>query len=225
LPTEDYGGPVIITKYIPNGSLGDINNRRYRHEPMPGGFGLVNMAAIFYGVAQAMAYFHSHQVVHRDLKPDNILLDENYRPFVADFGLVRVAPAPTEGGEPCPPLLMSPEIRDSADLKFTGVGDVYAFGMTLYLSFSDASLPSFEDGPPVKNYRDVAARIAKGYKFAKPQLMPDLYWRLTEAALAKSPDDRPTFRQICERMASPEYALEDDKADIYMEYVIGFGGK
>ena len=42
---------------------------------------------IIYGIAHAMSYLHFHDILHRDLKPDNILLDDSLHPKVADFGL------------------------------------------------------------------------------------------------------------------------------------------
>ena len=40
-----------------------------------------------YGVAEGLRYLHSQNVLHGDLKPDNILLDENHYPYITDFGL------------------------------------------------------------------------------------------------------------------------------------------
>ena len=42
------------------------------------------------GIAHAMSYLHSHDILHRDLKPDNVLLDEYLFPKLADFGLSKI---------------------------------------------------------------------------------------------------------------------------------------
>ena len=45
---------------------------------------------IIKGVARGLQFLHSKGVIHRDLKPHNVLLDENFNPKIADFDLVRV---------------------------------------------------------------------------------------------------------------------------------------
>lgn len=45
----------------------------------------INKLIIIYGVASAMSYLHSHKILHRDLKPDNILIDDFLFPKIADF--------------------------------------------------------------------------------------------------------------------------------------------
>ncbi len=86
--------------------------------------------------AEAIEYAHSMGVLHRDLKPGNILIDENDQPHVADFGIAsRIeddATSPVHGEVVGTPSFMPPEqAQGRADL-IGPVSDVYSLGATLY---------------------------------------------------------------------------------------------
>lgn len=88
-------------------------------------------------VARAVHYAHEQGVIHRDLKPCNILLDEHDQPKVADFGLAKQL---QEGGHECSrsgglvgtPCYMAPESIGSAEQTVTRATDVYSLGVILY---------------------------------------------------------------------------------------------
>jgi hypothetical protein len=90
-------------------------------------------AAIVRGVAAALAYAHRHGVLHRDVKPSNIMLDEEGRPRVVDFGLARRAQDPTvtaPGAVAGTLAYLSPEQVNGEPAG--AAGDVYSLGVTLY---------------------------------------------------------------------------------------------
>ncbi|MFN2572501.1 MAG: serine/threonine-protein kinase [Gemmatimonadales bacterium] len=120
-----------------------------QHKPLSVG----DAARIARQVADALAYAHSHDIVHRDIKPDNVLLDKSGHVLVTDFGIAKAAQAAqaaTPGGAQLTsegmiigtPQYMSPEQASGDTLD--GRSDIYSLGIVLYQMLSGA--PPF-DGP------------------------------------------------------------------------------
>jgi serine/threonine-protein kinase len=147
-------------------------------------------ARVLREIAWALAYAHSQGLVHRDVKPDNIMLEETSgRALVADFGiagLVRGA-AGLDGGEVIgTPEFMSPE--QALGEQVDGRSDLYALGVVGYFALS-GKLP-FEAGK-------AAQVLAKQVTEPAPPLAsvaPGVPRRIAQAidrCLAKDPADRP----------------------------------
>lgn len=121
------GLPYFVMEFLPGGSLG----RRLRDQ---GSFDVLSVVRIGMQVATALAEAHAQGLVHRDIKPDNILLDRGTdRVRVADFGLVRVmgeASATQSGLVTGTPQFMSPEqVRgETCD----GRSDLFSLGVVMY---------------------------------------------------------------------------------------------
>ncbi|KAJ7566707.1 hypothetical protein O6H91_02G115100 [Diphasiastrum complanatum] len=79
--------PLLVCEYLPNGSLSDV---LYKAGSV---LGWEIRRHIAIGTASGLAYLHhelKHRIIHCDVKPANILLDANYNPLIADFGLSRL---------------------------------------------------------------------------------------------------------------------------------------
>ncbi len=121
-------GPYYVMPYIAGGSL---LGRCKPEDPMPE----AETLAIARQVAEALAHAHSHGLIHRDLKPGNVLLDKEGNAYLTDFGLVRTimndsmvdaSASHLEGTAP----YMSPAVArgEAEDTRC----DIYAFGALLY---------------------------------------------------------------------------------------------
>src|SRR5271166_1665451 len=79
---EDADGPYLVLEYLGGGSLRDLLDRR-------GPLTLSQVVRIGTEAAQGLAYAHARGLVHRDVKPANLLFDDEGRVRVADFGVAR----------------------------------------------------------------------------------------------------------------------------------------
>jgi hypothetical protein len=143
-------------------------------------------------VADALAYAHSHDIVHRDIKPDNILLDKSGHVLVTDFGIAKAAQAATaaqlttEGMIIGTPQYMSPE-QATGD-KVDGRSDIYSLGIVLYHMLS---------GEPPFDGESSASILAKQITQVPPPIrrirsdVPDDLAFVLERMLQKNPARRP----------------------------------
>jgi hypothetical protein len=89
-------------------------------------------------VAEALHELHGYGVIHRDIKPDNVIVDENGRPFIVDLGLASIlgddlTRTITEEGVPVgSPAFMSPEQARGEMKALSALSDVYSLGATAY---------------------------------------------------------------------------------------------
>lgn len=119
--------PWYVSPYLPGGTL---TGR--------GGGSIEDAFAIFEMVVSGVAILHENRIVHRDIKPDNVFLDEAGNCVVGDLGLAFVLGDDpefrlTETGEAVGPrYYMAPELEDGASDAVTCAADVYSLGKLLY---------------------------------------------------------------------------------------------
>lgn len=133
---EQEGQHYYTMEYIQGESLAE----RLRHGPL----GANDAASLLIPVAEAVQHAHDRGVVHRDLKPGNILLDREGSPHVTDFGLAtrggRDSARPT--GMAGTPSFMSPEQAGGREADVGPLSDVYSLGAVLYAAVTGR--PPFE---------------------------------------------------------------------------------
>jgi serine/threonine protein kinase len=185
LPLYDYGVQddilYLIMAYIDGGSLAD------RIEE--GGMRLSEVEKILRQVAGALDYAHRQGVIHRDIKPDNILLDKEGNALLADFGIAKLAEGGSNltvtGGLVGTPAYMAPE-QGSGD-KVTGSADIYSLGVVVYEMLT-GSKPYNAETPMQIVIKHMTAPVP-----SIREKLPDLPAQLElviDRALAKLPDNR-----------------------------------
>uniref|UniRef100_A0A2N9JAL1 Protein kinase domain-containing protein n=1 Tax=Fagus sylvatica TaxID=28930 RepID=A0A2N9JAL1_FAGSY len=131
---------LLVYEYIPNGTVAD---HIHGHRATPGLLTWATRMSIAIETASALAYLHASEIVHRDIKTNNILLDNNFCVKVADFGLSRLFPNDVSHVSTAPqgtPGYLDPEYHQCYQL--TSKSDVYSFGVVLIELLS--SLPAVD---------------------------------------------------------------------------------
>ncbi|MGB7343234.1 MAG: protein kinase [Pirellulaceae bacterium] len=121
----DDGLPYIVSAYIDGISLA----MQMHQSPLSLRRGL----RLLVDVATALQYVHSQDIVHRDIKPGNILLNQDGKPFLADFGLaLRDEANESIGSRVGTPAYMSPEQARGESHLVDGRSDLFSVGVVLY---------------------------------------------------------------------------------------------
>ncbi|HEV2477165.1 MAG TPA: serine/threonine-protein kinase [Candidatus Dormibacteraeota bacterium] len=151
--------------------------------------------AIMHGVLQALDYAHRHSIVHRDVKPENVLISEEGIVKVADFGIARLTDDTGVGGTATKtgttvgtPQYMSPE--QVASSKVDGRSDLYSAGIMLYelVAGQPPFTASDADGPFTLMAKHVQAPPKPPSVF-RPGLNLELEQVILKS-LSKRPEDR-----------------------------------
>jgi len=183
VPVYDFGWhgqqPYIVMRYMAGGSLAD--------HLKSGESKMTEIGHIFRRVGDALDAAHARNIIHRDVKPSNILYDSAGEVFLSDFGIAQSKPIENEDGEWLvgTPAFMSPE---QAQGKAVGPrSDVYALGVLLYfllthqLPFSADSTTALikaQVEKPIPDIRTVSKNV------------PAVWQEVVSKAMAKDPNDR-----------------------------------
>jgi len=182
----------LIMELITGGTLRELLAER---GPMPPHAAAAVMRAVLTGLSIA----HTAGLVHRDIKPDNILINGDHRVKLADFGLVRAAAA---GATPSQIVgtaaYLSPEQVDGTDI--TPASDVYSAGIVLF-ELLTGSTPFSGDTPMEHAYRRLSEDVPAPSSLISG--VPPLIDALVATATARRPQDR--FADAAEFLA----ALDD----------------
>ena len=176
------GTPFFVMDYLPGGTL-----KKYLGKPMP----YQQAAGLLIPIAKALAYAHSKGVVHRDVKPTNILLSRSGQPMLSDFGVAKIIDSEqtqgltATGASIGTPEYMAPE--QALGKKIDHRVDVYSLGVILY-ELVTGKRPFKADTPMgvinkvINEPPTDPSHLVKG--------IPPEVKQVLEKALSKDPDDR-----------------------------------
>jgi serine/threonine protein kinase len=162
---DEDGQPYFVMRYMTGGSLSDLIEK--------GKIPIQDTARVIEKIAQGLAYSHKRGVIHRDLKPDNILFDNNGETFISDFGVAKLTEAGgglTGSGVIGTPAYMSPEQAQGTEID--NRSDVYGLGVIVYQMLSGQQPYSADTpmGVVVKHITEPVPEILKLF----PDLPPEV---------------------------------------------------
>jgi serine/threonine protein kinase len=184
------GRYYIAMEYVPGGSLEDLILRR-------GPLGPSEAARLASQVAQALHAAHARGIVHRDIKPQNVLIGEAGDAKVADFGIALAASRSSTSGTNLlfgTPSYMSPE--QAMGERVGPESDLYSLGVVLYEMLT-GTVPFTAEGPLATAMKHLTELPLppRGRNASVPEAMDALVMKL----LSKDPEDRyPSAAQLIE---------------------------
>jgi len=144
---DDDGQPYFVMRYMAGGSLSVLIQE--------GKFSLQDTARIIERIAVALDHAHKQGIIHRDIKPDNILFDINDNPYISDFGVAKLTEVSIDGDTESrvvgTPGYMSPE--QAYDERVDVRSDVYALGVVIYQMLSGRSIQRFSTNTSLDKVR------------------------------------------------------------------------
>jgi serine/threonine protein kinase len=192
LPLYDYGVEddiiYLVMAYVSGGSLATLMDK--------GKIPLSEVERILREIAGALDYAHRQGVIHRDIKPDNVLLDNDGNVLLADFGIAKIVagdggdktnPALTQtGGLVGTPSYMAPE-QGSGLANITPRADLYSLGVVVYEMLTGE--PPYTADTPMQVVIKHITEPVPNPRNVNQDLTPEME-NVIQRALAKRPEDR-----------------------------------
>jgi serine/threonine-protein kinase len=179
---EDQNQLFIVMRYMAGGSLVERINK--------GPISTEETSRIISRLAPALDAAHARGIIHRDIKPGNILYDQYGNAFLSDFGIARLSAdgnsTLTQGGIVGTPAYMSPEqVQGEKDVD--GRSDIYSMGVLIFQML--AGRVPYQGDTPVKTMMMQILEPVPQIAEDRPDL-PRAVGEIIQKAMAKEPNDR-----------------------------------
>jgi serine/threonine protein kinase len=177
---DDDSQPYFVMRYMSGGSLAEMIKK--------GKFSLQDAALIVERLASALDHAHAKKIIHRDIKPDNVLFDGSHNPYLSDFGVAKLTESAISAtGEEVigTPAYISPEQARGEAVDHRA--DIYGLGAILYEMLTGNRPFDGETviGIALQHINDPVPDILK----SRPDLPPEV-GTIIQTALAKDKDQR-----------------------------------
>ena len=202
---EEDGRPLIVMELVKAPNLAQLVER-------DGPLSDERAAAIALKVLDALEAAHAEGIIHRDVKPANVMVSDNGHVQLADFGIASIIDDPkvtSSGSVAGSPAYMAPE--QAANLPTSAATDLWGLGTTLWFAV--------QGEPPFAEKGAIATMTAVVNEDPRPMRRETALAPLLRDLLLKEPADRPTAAQVRRRLlavAAREPAGEDTAT---MEFV------
>src|SRR5437016_2887811 len=165
---ERDGQCYFSMKFVEGGQLDEVTRR----EPMP----IRRAVELIAKVARTVHYAHEHGILHRDIKPGNILLDAKGEPHLTDFGLARLVESESSVTQTLDvlgtPSYMAPEQAVGNNMAVSHATDVYGIGAVLYQLLTGH--PPFAGGATYETIRLLLDTEPRQPRLLNPKIDRDL---------------------------------------------------
>ena len=179
----ELGRVCLVMEYMPRGSLYDVLGKRVLKPEQQRNIAL--------DIARGLHYLHNQNVLHRDLKSANVLIDDTWRTKLTDFGLSKIQSASimTINERSRAIQWMAPESL-TRHPAYTEQSDIYSYGVILW-EIMTGKRPY--EGVIEKEILD---HIEQGRREEIPQTIPTVYAEIIRRCWSKNPNERPSLTEI-----------------------------
>ena len=163
---EEEDQPFFVMRYMAGGSLSMLIEE--------GKLSLQDTARIIERIAVALDHAHKRNIIHRDIKPDNILFDLNDNPYISDFGVAKLTEVPGASNHESrvvgTPGYMSPE--QAYDQHVDARSDVYGLGVVIYQMLTGKAIQRFTTNTSLDKVRAYVDQPIPEILQVNPELPP-----------------------------------------------------
>lgn len=197
---ENY--PTIITEYFPNKPLKVLLDEESVRRGSPNLTGHRKYISIL-GIALGMQFLHLRGLTNRDLKPSNVLFDDENRPKICDFYMYRILSKTLKNFSEkieCVSLYTAPEVLFND--KYNNKVDVFSFAFVAYEIIVGRPIVALQDGENIDDYLKI---IDDGKRPDLSIIAAPAVKECLEKCWLKDPNKRPTFDQVVQMIGNSNF--------------------